>query len=498
MLHKKKITIKLIASLLCLLLILPTTSVTALEIVPETTIPDDETAILSEVLDVYFESRTFNSSIDIIEAIADITNPGMPEDEAKRMQAWQSAGILGITNSYTISSFHMGDEIGDVTVTEIVNYLYIDRTVTESVTHYLEYLCNKETDSVHILMDSYTEQEINFTSRSYLPEYTMVVYNTNTTYGNATATNNHVNTGNFAYDVTQIALTQIGYVEKNDASDLDSKVGETAGDGNWTKYNRDIGYNGKAMWCASFIAWCAQEAELCIGKDNTSQTPANYDGTIIPNEKSVSDMANYYKNDNEDLNRFYTSSSYTPQIGDIFYMQGDGDSHVGLVVEVTSSQVRVVHGNSSNQVKYSTYAISGSSITGYASPNYDQYATADASHDYNHDNTHDHDASLVHTCYRCDKVTTATWVGNHPTTTDHTCSACGYVQSGSFTENIEYAHNASSHWLTCTVCNATWNNGAHFWIPINNGNDGYNCRTCGRYTFAITINKLLPLIQSKE
>ena len=73
-------------------------------------------------------------------------------------------------------------------------------------------------------MDSYTEPVIEFTSCSYLPEYTMEIYNTNTTYGNETATNTHVNTGDFAYDIAQIALTQVGYLEKESNSQLDSKT----------------------------------------------------------------------------------------------------------------------------------------------------------------------------------------------------------------------------------------------------------------------------------
>ena len=138
MLHKKTFIIKLIASLLCLLLTLPAHSITALNLFPGTDPVEDGSSALSEVLDVYFESRTYSGSIRILATISDITNPGMPEDEVKRMQAWKSAGVLSITNSYMIDSMYIGDVLGDATVTETITYTYADRTNTQSVVHYIK------------------------------------------------------------------------------------------------------------------------------------------------------------------------------------------------------------------------------------------------------------------------------------------------------------------------------------------------------------------------
>lgn len=511
MLHKKKFTFKLLASLLCLLLTLPATSITALDWFPGTGVINDTPSSLSEVLDIYFESRTYTNSISIIEALTTITNPGMPEDEVKRMQSWQTADIVGITNSYLISSANSGDILGNVTISETVNYIYSDRTVTQSVTHYIEYMNEVETNTIRILMDSYTEPTINFTSCSYIPEYTMTTYSVNTTtIGNDTATNDHVNTGDFAYDVAQIALTQVGYLEKLNATDLYSKAGSTAGNGNYNKYNYDIGYAGPSAWCASFIAWCAQEAGLCIGQDKTG----GYTGTIIPNEKWVSDMANYYKNDNDNLNRFYSSSSYTPKVGDIFFA---GTSHVGIVVAVDSQYVYAVHGNASGvastngieHVKYTQFALTGTYITHYASPNYDQAESAESTHIYD---SEAHDASLIHICTRCNRTATATINAEHThTTATHSCSLCSYTETAS----IMIVHNASTathscplcdyavtgsvtmecdsaqHWFDCSICDETWSHMDHVWV-LRNGI--YLCSICGSAQY-ITINKInLPYI----
>ena len=173
-----------------------------------------------------------------------------------------------------------------------------------------------------------------------------------------------------------------------------------------------------------------------------------------------------------------------------------GLGHVGIVVEVdiVNSKVNVVHGNYSDCVMYSSYNLNGTAIVGYASPEYDLYASAVSSHDYQCEN---HSLTLEHTCNRCARVATATWEGNHTDSLNHTCSLCG--ESGnSNPDAISYAHDHSSHWLTCSICNDVWSSGMHIWLAINGGNDGYTCKICGRHTDQITLNRLLPLIPASE
>lgn len=514
MLHKKTFIIKLIASLLCLLLTLPTHSITALNLFPGTDPVEDGSSALSEVLDLYFESRTYSSSIRIMAVLSDITNPGMPEDEVKRMQAWQTADVLSITNSYIIDSMYIGDVLGDATVTETITYAYADYTNTQSVVHYIKYLYDNETNSIHILMDSYTEPTIVFTSCSYLPEYTMSSYSTNTD-GNDTASNTPNITGDFINDIVQIALSQIGYQEKNNGEDLYSKIGETAGDKNWTKYNNDIGYDGPAAWCASFVAWCAQEAGLCIGTDNIGDIPSNYTNTVIPNEKYVPSMANYYKPD-----RYYSSSSFVPQVGDLCFMlnkEGTRLGHVGLVVEVdiAENKIYTVEGNSNERVERNYYTIGGTAIVAYATPNYEQYETAENSHLYQCEDE-EHDSSLVHTCTRCGKSATATMPGEHtPTTATHSCSLCDYTETVAMQKVhklttgahscplCEYAdpctmtleHDTAEHWYECSICHEEELHRNHIWISVNGINE---CRICGAVQH-IAINKIkLPIVLLTE
>lgn len=64
--------------------------------------------------------------------------------------------------------------------------------------------------------------------------------------------------------VLQIAMNEVGYLEKKSNSQLDSKTAN-AGKNNYTKYNRDYnawgGGGAQPMeWCASFVSWCFVKA----------------------------------------------------------------------------------------------------------------------------------------------------------------------------------------------------------------------------------------------
>lgn len=61
-------------------------------------------------------------------------------------------------------------------------------------------------------------------------------------------------------ELPALAESQVGYTEKDNDKDLDTKVCTTAGDGNHTKYAKELewmglpGYCGSA-WCASYQMW---------------------------------------------------------------------------------------------------------------------------------------------------------------------------------------------------------------------------------------------------
>lgn len=281
---KKTLSVLLIINLVvCSTMILPTQFVTALENETAQSTDGNESALIS-TLTVYFNSRTMTTADAITASLCEITNPGMPEDEIKRMNLWKNQGIISITNSYSIDYFEASDILGVAYVTESISYSYTDNIENQYVTHYIEFSYNED-GSAHILMDSYAEPLINFESCSYLPDYLLSL--ADNTIGNETATNDHVNTGDYAYDVAQIALTQVGYLEKATNSQLDHKTAN-AGTGNYTKYTRDTGNGNGIAWCAVFVAWCAQEAGLDIKEDD------NYSGAVVPNEPHAPTMHNYY------------------------------------------------------------------------------------------------------------------------------------------------------------------------------------------------------------
>lgn len=153
---------------------------------------------------------------------------------------------------------------------------------------------------------------------------------------------------------------------KPDTSDLlqsmiavaKSQVGVEESEPNNVKYNtwyyghevRESSPSGRQYaWCAVFLSWCADQSG--IGR------------SVFPHTASVSYLHEFYENQG----LYFSRSRYTPKAGDIVFFQ---ESHVGLVVEVSDSQVRVVEGNYSDGVALNTYPISSPKLTGYATPEY--------------------------------------------------------------------------------------------------------------------------------
>ena len=155
--------------------------------------------------------------------------------------------------------------------------------------------------------------------------------------------NTWTNTGNQAYDIAQIALTQVGYVETVK---------------NHTKYNAWFyGYDKEDPWCAIFISWCANQAG-------------------IPTS-TIKKQASALKGKFGTPTYGYSSSI---QVGDIAYIGkagGSNSSHVGIVVDVSGSTIKTVEGNNSDKVKMGTFSLSNGKRNGsqeailfYGRPNY--------------------------------------------------------------------------------------------------------------------------------
>lgn len=169
-----------------------------------------------------------------------------------------------------------------------------------------------------------------------------------------------------ASEVVSIALSQVGYKEKASNKSLDDNTANV-GTADWTKYARDLAnagyYNGNKngyAWCDVFVDWCFYKAYGAKeGQRIECQTGDCGAGCTFSMQ--------YY----QAKGRF----DKTPKVGDQIFFRYSGSSgadHTGIVVEVTSSQIVTVEGNSGNQVKKNTYSRSYNCIVGYGHPLYSE------------------------------------------------------------------------------------------------------------------------------
>lgn len=183
-----------------------------------------------------------------------------------------------------------------------------------------------------------------------------------------------------AQTVINIALAEVGYLEKATNANLDSKTGN-AGYNNYTKYARDLFnagyYNGNKngyAWCDVFVDWCFFRAYgKAAGQAAECQT-----GNL---GAGCSYSAQYY--------RGQSRYDKTPQVGDqIFFLDSAGDiNHTGLVYAVDGSTVYTVEGNTSGAsgvvangggVCKKSYSRGYSRIAGYGHPKYPADTQAEA------------------------------------------------------------------------------------------------------------------------
>lgn len=144
---------------------------------------------------------------------------------------------------------------------------------------------------------------------------------------------------NMSYDpqkAIDVATAELGYLEKKSNASLDSKTAN-AGSNNYTKYWRDMANLGLGnyqaqYWCAGFIAWVFYMA-YGLKAMQLLLLQSFYINCSV--------MANLAKK----AGQLYSS----PKIGDVilFYSKGKGYYHTGLAVDVTSTTVTTIEGNTS-------------------------------------------------------------------------------------------------------------------------------------------------------
>lgn len=163
--------------------------------------------------------------------------------------------------------------------------------------------------------------------------------------------------------VIEVAKSQVGYLEKRSAKDLDSKTGN-AGRNNYTKYGEWFGVN-PALWCAQFVCWCFAMAYGSIAKEM---------------------LCGGYSAACETMrSRFIKAGRYdkTPKVGSCIFFSGTrhaGANHIGIVWKVDGSKIYTVEGNTSGAngvvdngggVALKSYSKSYSRIMGYGHPKFD-------------------------------------------------------------------------------------------------------------------------------
>ena len=177
--------------------------------------------------------------------------------------------------------------------------------------------------------------------------------------------------------VIDIALGEVGYLEKASKSNLDDKTAN-AGSANITKYARDLAtisyFNGNKQgvaWCATFVCWCFVKA---YGK--AAALKMLYQPTKAANNAAAG--CKYARNYFKDKGKLYD----TPKAGDqVFFYSSDKSSisHTELVYKVDDKKVYTVGGNTSSAsgvvanggaVAKKSYALTYARIAGYGRPDY--------------------------------------------------------------------------------------------------------------------------------
>ncbi len=181
-----------------------------------------------------------------------------------------------------------------------------------------------------------------------------------------------------AEKVIQIALSQVGYQEKETNAELDHST-RNAGDENYTKYARDLDglkfYNGSKngfAWCDVFVDWCFVTA---FGEREALKRTFQPQISLLNRGAGCRYSFGYY----QERKRIFSQ----PQVGDqVFFYAADGITicHTGLVWAVDERYVHTVEGNTSDTagvvenggaVCKKKYLREDARLAGFGRPQYD-------------------------------------------------------------------------------------------------------------------------------
>ena len=170
--------------------------------------------------------------------------------------------------------------------------------------------------------------------------------------------------------VINIALAEVGYLEKKSNKNLDSKTAN-AGSANYTKYGRDMHklepgvMDFPAAWCDAFVDWC-----FCMGYGEAEA------------KKLLCGTFNDYTPASADLYKKAKRWGDTPKVGaQIFFKNDTRICHTGIVYAFDKTYVYTVEGNTSGAsgviangggVCKKKYKLTNTRIAGYGYPKYDE------------------------------------------------------------------------------------------------------------------------------
>lgn len=179
--------------------------------------------------------------------------------------------------------------------------------------------------------------------------------------------------GDGASDVIAVALSQLGYHEGNDDSDLSGL--NTSGYKDFVEYNvlkgkldnnQGNGVSYGYYWCASFVNWCLRQARIPVNDTAAAEISCRRWLAAATNSGI-----------------YMGKEGYSPRSADLIFFNDDGSevtsTHMGIVLYSTSTHVYTIEGNTSNGSEFSkngnyvaikSYPLSSSYIVGYATPTY--------------------------------------------------------------------------------------------------------------------------------
>ena len=349
----------------------------------------------------------------------DVVAPAMVTDEAAHKEAIAEANAVLVDSTVVINEVAFWNGITPVTATETVSFRINEQIIQETVLHEIIVLFDSD-GCLYVTSDGYSDSL--FSSAAYVPPEIQAAA--------------ELNAGGSSSCILTVAYSQVGITENADGS---SKYGIWYGE----VYNES--WPIWDPWCAMFVAWCANRA--------------NVSTTVIPCYASAPNMQEFF----DGRYRFYgpNSSSYSPRAGDLFfyrtsYTDDDGNlvvseyGHVGFVYSVSGNYIYIVDGNTGDpdRVRYHSMSIYDTILTGFARPNY-----ASTSHSYGGNLQYD-EAGHWNCCQNC---------GARSTKTAHT-----YIGA--------WQYDGSGHWRNCQNCEVGSLKTAH--TMLWNGNH-YECVTCG-------------------